>query len=106
MMLRVRAAKDKTKIEIEVSKCPRCGKIGLTDLAEYWVCLECTMILAKGLRTSPCEWDPVNNRAHDGVIGCPSEAEISVGANGQWHLCEECAALPQFKRFRKRTALR
>lgn len=45
---------------------------------------------------SLCEYDP----------GCENEATMSVGANGQWRLCDICAALPQFARFRKRKPLR
>ena len=57
---------------------------------------------------SKCEWNPERNepaqeyRRVDGSIlhlGCNNEAELSVGANGQWHLCRSCAALPRFKRF-------
>ena len=65
---------------------------------------------------SRCEWDPKHNRAarvlgrhrSDDVIveGCPNEATICVGANGQWHLCESCAELPEFRRFRIRKPLR
>lgn len=54
---------------------------------------------------SACEWDPVRNVASDGDE-YHAEATVSVGANGQWHLCAECAALPWFKRFRSRRALK
>lgn len=29
-----------------------------------------------------------------------------LGAQGQWHLCERCAALPEFDRYRTRKPLR
>jgi hypothetical protein len=67
-----------------------------------------------------CEYDPVRGRPAKMIpvgrqsngelsctsTGCPNEATVSVGANGQWHLCESCAALPYSKRFRKRMPLR
>jgi hypothetical protein len=36
--------------------------------------------------------------------GCWNEAVVSL-ADGHWHLCAECAALPEFKRYRKRVPL-
>lgn len=70
---------------------------------------------------SLCEWDPEKNAPaveqrsiaisggmstySDGwerISGCQREATLSVGANGEWHLCEKCAALPAFKRYRNR----
>lgn len=57
-----------------------------------------------------CEWDPVHNKPAEGkkkngvwVIfhGCCNPATFVIGANGKWHLCEWCAALPAFKKFRK-----
>jgi hypothetical protein len=36
---------------------------------------------------------------------CPNQAVISVGANGQFHLCRDCAALPEFRRYRVRKTL-
>ncbi len=38
--------------------------------------------------------------------GCTRDAAVMVGANGQWHLCSECAQRPEFRRFRVRTPLR
>lgn len=58
------------------------------------------------IKASPCEWDPERNDKARSIDEAHAEATISVGANGQWHLCESCAALPEFKRFRKRTRLR
>lgn len=55
---------------------------------------------------NPCEWDPARDAPAlgDGT-GCPNEATISVGAAGEWHLCERCASLPRFGRFRVRRQL-
>lgn len=57
-----------------------------------------------------CEYNPRLKVASYGgqVAGdCPNEAVICVGKNPSWHLCESCAALPRFKRFRRnRTSLR
>jgi hypothetical protein len=37
--------------------------------------------------------------------GCPNEATVVVGSTGDWHLCEDCARLPRFKRFTSRRPL-
>jgi hypothetical protein len=55
--------------------------------------------------TERCEWDPVRDSAAEEADGCPNEATLSVGADGNWHLCESCAALPEFDCFRKRVPL-
>jgi len=58
-----------------------------------------------------CEWDPNSNApatSLDGgaeYIGCGNPATVCLGANGRWHLCDSCAALPQFSRFRVRISL-
>ncbi len=60
-----------------------------------------------------CEWNPKKNRPSQYIVGfggstdgCQNEAVLCVGANGEWHLCEECAKLCRFKRFRVRKRLR
>ncbi len=57
-----------------------------------------------------CEWDPEFSRPAYRVgnidFGCQNEATISVGVNGKWHLCDECADRPEFRRFRVRAPLR
>jgi len=63
-----------------------------------------------------CEWNPEANESAcatydsnnyvENHYGCQNEATIMVGANGQWHLCESCAKLPKFKRFRVRKPLK
>lgn len=69
---------------------------------------------------SRCEYDPekkapataiLNSNGFGGVdlewlSGCENEATISLGSDGKWHLCDSCAALPEFKKYRKRTALK
>lgn len=66
-----------------------------------------------------CEWDPERGQPAAVVVvpvvptdwdrrerqGCTNRAMLSVGANGEWHLCDTCAALPDFKRFRRRVPL-
>jgi hypothetical protein len=49
-----------------------------------------------------CEWDPEENAP--GYVGDAhnAPADVVVGSNGEWHLCSSCAALPRFKRYRKR----
>jgi hypothetical protein len=56
--------------------------------------------------TEYCEWDPARNDAAYEGEGCRNEAELCVGAKGEWHLCRKCAALPRFKRLRARKPLR
>lgn len=58
-----------------------------------------------------CEWDPERDepalQSPGGArFGCRRPATVSVGADGRWHLCDSCAALPEFKRYRKRERLR
>lgn len=52
-----------------------------------------------------CEWNPAENRE-----AFPDEnhapATVLVGADGQYRLCAECAALPRFKRLKTRKAIR
>lgn len=66
---------------------------------------------------SLCEWNPerdepavtLNEHSFFGPTehqGCPNEATVSIGRNGRWHLCESCAVLPRFERFRVRKPLR
>lgn len=54
---------------------------------------------------SPCEWNPNKNAPAAGDDGCRNDATVCVGADGQWHLCDECAELPRFARYRVRTPL-
>lgn len=37
--------------------------------------------------------------------GCGKIAVVRVGSNGQWHLCETCAALPEYKRYKNRAPI-
>lgn len=58
--------------------------------------------------TELCEWDPARERPalDDPRQGCLNEATVCVGRDGLWHLCESCADLPYFKRYKRREALR
>jgi hypothetical protein len=51
-----------------------------------------------------CEWDPGAARpARTGDAHYEqTTADLRVGAGGEWRLCSSCAALPVFKRYRKR----
>lgn len=49
-----------------------------------------------------CEYDPETGDAAEEGAGCDRPAVVVVGAMGQWHLCEQCAALPAFRRYRSR----
>lgn len=63
-----------------------------------------------------CEWDPARNQPAEATMrrgkfasyrGCDEVATLSVGTGaGNWHLCESCAALPRFKRYRRRVPLK
>lgn len=53
-----------------------------------------------------CEWNPEKSRAKYYGEPCPNEATTIVGADGRWRLCDFCAALPAFKRFRSRIPIR
>lgn len=51
-----------------------------------------------------CEWDQMtcsaaNDDSHHSMY---TPAEWLLGANGAWRLCDGCATLPQFARFRVR----
>jgi hypothetical protein len=57
--------------------------------------------------TEQCDWDPQNDQpaVSDGS-GCQNQATTSVGGGmDNWHLCDPCAALPRFKKYRRRVAL-
>lgn len=55
--------------------------------------------------TDPCEYNPSADRpAYSNEVH--AVAEWVVGANGQWRLCDSCAALPKFKRFTHRLPIR
>ena len=53
-----------------------------------------------------CEWNPERNRS--AFVGEQGHAEATVicGADGAYHLCASCAALPRFARFKKRPLTR
>jgi len=53
-----------------------------------------------------CEWDPSRDRKARLREDVHADAVWSVGARGQWHLCEACAALPRFSRYRVRVRLK
>lgn len=54
-----------------------------------------------------CEWWPERNEPATGIPGqgCIDTAVISVGATKNWHLCDSCAALPEFRRMSRRGRL-
>lgn len=47
-----------------------------------------------------CEWDPQNDCEATVANGCQSQATVSLG-RGKWHLCDSCAGLPRFRRYRR-----
>lgn len=56
-----------------------------------------------------CEWNPVTHNAATSPPApgdCPNEASVCVGSGISWHLCESCAELPEFSKYRRREPLR
>lgn len=54
--------------------------------------------------SNPCEWNPTKNRtAYDYEVH--AQADVIVGAEGAYRLCNDCAALPRFSRYRRRTVI-
>jgi hypothetical protein len=54
-----------------------------------------------------CEWDPETGTA---ALACDrhamtTPATVIVGSNGAWRLCDSCAALPEFRRLRRRVCV-
>lgn len=54
---------------------------------------------------SDCEWNPIAKRPAFEHDAPHAEAVWAVGVDGRWHLCDGCAALPEFARYRKRRKL-
>jgi hypothetical protein len=54
---------------------------------------------------SDCEWNPTANRPAFNDDPPHGEAVWSVGVDGKWHLCDACAQLPAFARYRRRAML-
>lgn len=55
----------------------------------------------KRLYPDPCEYNPEAKRAAYG-FEVHGPAEWIVGHDGKWRLCDSCARLPEFKRYRTR----
>jgi len=56
-----------------------------------------------------CEWNPKFGGPSSDPIAwgdCENQATVCLGRTTSWHLCDSCAALPEFKRFKVRVALR
>lgn len=53
----------------------------------------------------PCEWHPSENRPAQTGDASHADATVSVGSDGEFHLCASCAALPRFARFKVRRPL-
>jgi 5-methylcytosine-specific restriction endonuclease McrA len=71
-----------------------------------------------------CDWNPDENKPamphRSGVFssgrysgawqpdvnGCPNPAALVVGSRGEWYLCESCAGLPRFGRFKVKVPIR
>lgn len=55
-----------------------------------------------GAQPDPCEWNPAADRPALTTDTPHAEAQIICGANGQWRLCDSCAQLSRFARYRIR----
>jgi hypothetical protein len=53
-----------------------------------------------------CEWSPEHGRAAFCADVYHADAALIVGSRGEWRLCEVCARLPEFKRYRVRRPVR
>jgi hypothetical protein len=53
-------------------------------------------------RVDDCEYDPDLRQAKVSDKYHRVPATVIVGADGQWRLCDACAALPVFRRFKNR----
>lgn len=54
---------------------------------------------------STCEYNPeTKSPACDPPLpgDCKNEATTVLGAKGHWHVCNLCASLPEFRKFRSR----
>jgi hypothetical protein len=47
-----------------------------------------------------CEYNPYEKRGSYEHEPCFNKATHVVGHDGKWHLCESCAALPEFNKYR------
>jgi hypothetical protein len=55
----------------------------------------------KKIYRNPCEYNPVEKRAcfeHE----VHANADCIIGHNGHWRLCDSCANLSEFKKFKIR----
>lgn len=53
-----------------------------------------------------CDWNPAAVRLALTTDEPHAEAVWSIGVSQNFHLCRSCAALPRFKRFRRRDKLK
>lgn len=58
------------------------------------------------LESDVCEWNPDKNELATDGDEPHGFAEFVVGAKGQFRLCASCAALKQFKKYRKRNPVK
>jgi len=80
---------------------PGLACIGLT------VGMSCRYFTSSNIPKNPCDWNPDKNEpsayitgGYGPTNGCQNEATQRVGSVKVWHLCDNCAALPAFKKYR------
>lgn len=57
------------------------------------------------LENDPCEWNPERDKPAGAGTPAHAPAEVLVEANGEHRLCEQCAKLPRFSKYRRRSPI-
>jgi hypothetical protein len=72
----------------------------------------CRHFTSSKLPKNPCDWNPKENKPSEYITGsygptngCQNETTVRIGSKKVWHLCDSCAALPVFKKYRSRKKL-
>ncbi len=75
--------------------------------------MSCKYFVNKNLPSNPCDWNPKEGKPSEYITGCygptngcQNEATWRVGSIKVWHLSNECAKLPEFKKYRSRVMLK
>jgi hypothetical protein len=53
-----------------------------------------------------CEWNPAENQEAYTTDKPHANAIWQIGTNTTWHLCDQCARLPRFRKYKKRDLLK
>lgn len=58
-----------------------------------------------GNPNAQCEYNPQEKRPKCYGEACFNAAAVVLGHDGKWHVCDSCARLPEFNRFRVKQRL-